>query len=188
MADYLYVNILNEGMIPWILERGPLFNYYTSYGVYELLMRDPRVNIELATKENIAQRRAEYAEKLRQRKLATQKPQMAETLPIEDKIVVSVEPKEEPVVKTVDKDSVDDELDNILDTLPDTKLEMETKIPDSEDTKEFKVYKSKQLAEMTKKQLKDILIERGYTKGPYAPKYHDHLDELVAKVKKTQQF
>lgn len=47
-------------------------------------------------------------------------------------------------------------------------------------------YTKKKLEGMTKAQMKQILINRGYTEGEFAPKYHDTLDKLKAKILKTQ--
>lgn len=43
-----YVNIYNEGIIPWLNRKGPIYNVYIGDSVYRLLSRDSRVNIELS--------------------------------------------------------------------------------------------------------------------------------------------
>lgn len=192
MPDFLYINILTEGMIPWIQEVGPKFGYYTSFGMYDLLARDPRVTVEIATAENIAKRKVEYLEKVKARVAPKNisKSEMKESLSINDSVVVTVEEKPETITEeNSNEEEIEehDELDEILDGIS-TNLEMQTIIPQAEELKEFKIYKNKDLNGMTKKQLKQILLDRGYTKGPYAPKYHDHVEDLVEKVKKTQKI
>ena len=103
MRDFFYVNILNEGMIPWIMERGPLFAYYTSAGVYSLLARDPRVEIEITDKALADKRKAEYLAKKQQ---AAQPKK--ETVIVKDEIRIQVEPKN-PFVEPVVNDSNDDD-------------------------------------------------------------------------------
>lgn len=81
-----------------------------------------------------------------------------------------------------DTDEEDEEIDiimadkittDIFDTLPAKK-------------DEIKIYSNKELQGMTKSQLKKILAERGYVDGIYAAKYHDRVEDLIRKVKKTQ--
>ena len=49
MYDYTYVNILNEGNIPLLNEKGPLFGYHIAAGVLEFLYRFPNLQIEETT-------------------------------------------------------------------------------------------------------------------------------------------
>ena len=39
---------------------------------------------------------------------------------------------------------------------------------------------------MTKRQMKEVLRERGYLEGPNAGKYHDTVDMLIEKIFRTQ--
>lgn len=191
MRDFFYVNILNEGMIPWIMEKGPLFYYYTAAGVYDLLSRDPRVKIEITTRELAEQRKREFLAKYAKTvKVATP----IENVKIEDKLEIAVEPK-------VQNDEFDDEIDAILEKAPEVesaiKLDV-SKIPDPEpitDADGFVIYSEEQITKMTKKQLKEILESRGHAAGqrlvknddPFSPLYHDSVEELREKVRKSQE-
>lgn len=194
MSDFIYVNILNEGSIPWIREQGPLFGYHMPISVYQILSRDPRLQMEITDYPNAKAKKEQYeaaknvkfVEKPIEVIPEYRKPKMEEKLPIKDEVKIEVlddEPED-----SVETENIDDELDAILDEIPDTKSEIPCDImKDESESKEFKTYTNKQLSVMTKKQLKDILMDRGYTKGPYAPKYHDHVEDLIKKVKNTQK-
>lgn len=61
MIDYIYVNILNEGPIPWIREVGPLFGYKMSMGIYHIISKDRRLNIEIVrSQEDVDRAKTEY--------------------------------------------------------------------------------------------------------------------------------
>lgn len=81
-----------------------------------------------------------------------------------------------------DTDEEDEEIDLIMaDKNP---TDIFNTLPAKKD--EIKVYSNKELQGMTKSQLKKILAERGYIDGIYAAKYHDRVEDLIRKVKKTQ--
>ena len=177
--DFVYVNILNEGEIPYIRKKGPIFGYHMGVGVYSILARDPRVKIEKTTYENAVAKKAEYLEKKN------------EKIKIIQNIVEKEEKNQEPEIKSiVEKDPVDSEIDNILSEVTTTESSIGKNIytEESKKTTEFRVYSNDELDDMTKIQLKTILKDRGYTSGVYAPKYHDSLFQLKTKVKKTQQL
>lgn len=186
MPDYIYVNIFNEGMIPWIKEKGPLFGYRMPVGIYSIISRDPRIKIEFTTPENAEKARKDYLRKIGK---------LPEEVHHEKEIKSYVEPKKEtpveiePVVENTTEeeiDPVDAEIDKITEGM-DTGIQMDCKIPD-DSTAKFRVYSTEELSAMTKAQMKKILIERGYIKGPYAPKYVDKLEDLAQKIRKTQNF
>lgn len=199
MSDYVYVNILNEGSIPWIRERGPIFAYHMPTSVYQLLSRDPRMKMELTDFSTLESKKQAYLnskKKIEEVKAAVvEEPKKEEKYIEEIKEVVEADiPEITEKVKNEVLDieqpinDVDDELDAILDELPDTKSNINSVINDENENKEeFVVYSARQLNKMTKGELKKILLDRGYTKGPYAPKYHDHVEDLIKKVKNTQK-
>lgn len=190
MTDYFHVNILNEGMIPWLFERGPLFGYYIPAGVYDLLKRDPRVTIEITTKELELQRRAEYAAK---KNPQPKKESPVESVKVEDKVQIEV------FNKPVENDEFDDEIDAILNNTPEIESVMKVdmnKIKDPVlDADGFVIYTEEEISKMTKKDLKAILETRGHAAGqrfvktddPFSPMYHDSVDDLREKVRKSQE-
>lgn len=192
MYDYTYVNILNEGNIPLLNEKGPLFGYHIAAGVLEFLYRFPNLQIEETTPYQAEIKKAEYLRKKEEEKRAKEAPMGDIVEPTDSITITVVEKAVDPVLdNSITTDESDDEIDAILNSVEEKKAETEETVvedllPD-EDNK-FKFYSDLELSEMTKRQLGDILRSRGYTSGPYAPKYHDHVSELIAKVKRTQTF
>ena len=189
MNDFIYVNILNEGKIPWIMKQGPLFYYHAPAGVYRLLARDPRVKMEITNRELSEKRKAEYLEKLNPKKEK------------KEYIAPIAEVKEEPIINSfgeeVVKDENDAEIDAILAEAP-----VEMMVSDianapvqQVDADGMAIYTDEQLEKMTKKELKAILESRGHAAGqrlvkstdPYSPMYHDSVDDLREKVRKSQE-
>lgn len=200
MSDYVYVNILNEGSIPWIRERGPIFGYHMPTSVYQLLSRDPRMKMELTDFSTMEAKKQAYLNSKKKveevKPIVVEEPKKEKNKYVEEinqlvELDIPEIPKEminEALTIKQPVDSVDDELDAILDEIPDTKSNINSVINDENENKEeFVVYSARQLNKMTKGELKKILLDRGYTKGPYAPKYHDHVEDLIKKVKNTQK-
>lgn len=205
MEDFVVVNIYNEEYIPWLRRKGPIFGEVLGYGIYEILSRDRNLIMELTTRNAALQKKKEYIErkfkKIRemeqQKNIIKNEENTNDSLKIQDKIEIAViEKKEEEKVQeqpkflespVVEKTDEDNEIDAILDTAPEKESAIKVDLTEeNKGTKEFKTYTNKQLKEMTKKDLKEILLDRGYSKGPYSPKYHDNIDTLILKVKRTQ--
>lgn len=187
MAD-VYVNILNEGRIPWLRKDGPLFGYKVGPGTYEILRRDPRVELVRIYHPSEAEAaKAKYLESKKEKEtiILTEVPPM-----VEGKVVPLVDeytPTETVTILTepVEETSEDLEIDSILESVveePKFKVNINNK-----ETEKVKSYTEEELNVMTKAQMKAILRdERGYTEGPYAGKYHDTLEMLKRKVLSTQ--
>jgi len=50
----------------------------------------------------------------------------------------------------------------------------------------IKKYSDVELQEMTKKEMKQILLDRGHIDDSYTGRYHDNLEDLIRKIKETQ--
>lgn len=189
--DYIYVNILNEGMIPWIKKKGPLFGYKLNAALIPILKRDSRIMIEFVKSEaDIVNARDRY---LKRTKPTSETPSTAEVVTPKDEIVVNVikdEPKDRIIENNIkDDDIIDSELDNVLSNISETTTFKNPAIADKTDPEEpFKFYSDLELSNMTKSQMKKVLRGRGYLEGPYAGKYHDTVEMLKDKVRKTQTF
>ena len=191
MRDYFHVNILNEGMIPWIFEQGPKFGYYISAGMYDLLARDPRIKIEVTTSELAEQRKREYLAK-KQPKKEVVKP--VETVEIKDEVKIEYTA---PFVEVVENDADDDLIDAILEETPVEMMKIDiANAPDQQvDADGMAIYTEEQISRMGKKELKAILDTRGHAAGqrlvkntdPFSPLYHDSVDDLREKVRKSQE-
>ena len=184
----MLVNIFNKGMIPWIKREGPIYGLEVSNGLLSLLSADPRIDMKLTTREEaIRLATAAKEERLAAERKAAEEKEKAEQLKVQDEVKIQkVEtPAEGPVVETeVSTDNADDEIDSILEQ--ESTAETSAFEQSSESGDKIKKYTEEELSQMTKAQMKAILIERGYTSGPYAGKYHDTLADLVQKVLKTQ--
>lgn len=188
MLDHIYVNILNEGQIPWIRKTGPLFGYKIAYGMYQLIYNDPRLKIEIVKSKEEADRAREkyYASK-------NKKPIILhDDIKIEDEKPVILEtPNVESVVleNTEDEEMLDSQMDLLLEILDETPAEPENPVVESIKVKKEDVirkYTEEELKQMTRTGMKNILKERGYVSGPYAGKYHDTSEILRHKVLSTQ--
>lgn len=204
--DFLYVNILNEGSLPYLREKGPIFGYRMARGVYDILRRDPRLKIEVTTFADAEIKKKAYMD--------SKKPKLTDTFNVKEDInatVISVEtettkaevvePKSVDIVDNAEA-AVDNEIDKILNESPKFESSIVVNLKDdldvvSDNEKESeedivisgdKVYSNIELKTLTKAQLRLILRERGYNTGVYAPKYQDNLEQLRAKVKKTQEL
>lgn len=200
MMMNIYVNILNEGMIPWIKKEGPLFGYPLSCGVYDILKRDPRVKMKIIHSKHEADvAREEYLASKEEKKpiilneVIPTEPVVEEVKVVEvnDSKTVEAVISEEPitlfdtleVAEVITNDDL--EIDKILDETPVVETAYSVNLNNKE-TEKIKSYTDEELSEMTKAQMKEILKSRGYTSGPYSGKYHDTVEELKEKVKRTQ--
>ena len=179
MLDKVLVNIYNEGQVPWLRIRGPVFGYSLTYGVYDIIQHDPAIRIELTTPEKAQIAKAQYLERIRKKN--EEKEQKSNGMAEQFNVVNEVKIEAAPVVETVNDDN-DDAIDAILENTP------EEEAPDIVVKPQVKKYRQATLEKMTKQELKQILRERGYEKGPYAAKYHDKVEDLIQKVLKTQKL
>lgn len=171
----MLVNIYNEGLIPWINKEGPIYGMELTPGLYGLLFSDSRISIEITTREK--------AIKLAKEAIEKKKNEEAERLKVQDTVKIT---KNIQTQKTADKTEDEDaEIEKILNSTAEEKSVFEEATVKPVEQK-IKKYSQKELSEMTKAQMKAILVERGYTSGPFAGKYHDTLADLIEKVKKTQ--
>lgn len=204
--DFVYVNILNKGVIPYIREKGPIFGYRMPRGVYSILSRDPRIIMRVTTLADAEKEREAYYKRLQSQNSNA----LSETVKTEEKVTVNVinlnnnipEKELSPVVtaneinEIIEEDlknnpiNIDDEIDNILSEAPEQESAMKVSFKNDPDyvsaDSNIKVYTTEEILSMTKAELKEVLKSRGYTRGMYAPKYQDTLEKLRVKVKRTQ--
>lgn len=221
------VNIYNKGIIPWMNIRGPVYKIQIGDHVYQLLARDPRVDIELYS-EALARKEREAAAKIAD-VMAGKDVTPIETIPDEPTRVVEetavpaqpeapkitvgplpdpadfppVEeiPEDAPPVfeiietaKSVEVQEVIEDTDAAIEAVLDEYENIEvdsfevdmSNLPEKEVDDGVKKYTRVDLEGMTKAQMKQILIERGYTDGEFAPRYHDSVGKLIGKVLSTQ--
>jgi len=194
MRDYVLVNIYNEGMIPWIKKQGPLREVSIGLGVYTIMLKDPRINMELS-----------YVAKERERVELERKNQLAREATIKEveklKKVIEKEAIEEiekqaPVILS-EKIELEDSINFNENESIEEKIKEELSKSEEEETDVFEIklkenetiiekFSEKDLDEMTKDAMKSILKKRGYKEGPFAGKYHDTAEILKEKIRKTQ--
>lgn len=192
MVDFIYVNILNEGPLPWIRKSGPLFGYKIGYGMYQIIRKDPRLKIEVVTSvAEIEAARKKYLNEKKAQEEASKPIILHDSVEVNDNVSVNVktEPLEEIVtpeaVESLEED-IDSQMDLVLDLLGETPEESNFIPSEKIKTNVVKSYTEEELSMMTKADLKNILKERGYTSGPFSGKYHDTIEVLRRKVISTQ--
>jgi hypothetical protein len=166
------VNIHNNGVIPILNRKGPLYNVEISPGVYSLLLKMGTI-IKMANNDN----------------LMTQ-PQIQATQQVQQKTPEQQVKKPEPI-----KDAVDQKIEERLSSLPEEsdvnsqivlteeeKKSMEIIAPDT------KKYTEAELKKLTGDQLRRILNSRGHKdiNDPLAPRWRDNNTQLREKIFKTQ--
>ena len=191
MSDFVYVNIYNEGQIPWMSDvTGPVFGMHLATGFYQFLARDPRVRIEITTLEEAREAERKYKASLKKEEPVEEKKVDDRDLTLEEQVEVAeaIKLSEEPL------SDADNEIDSIL---AEEEAVATYESVDSE-IKELlskpKVYAKEDLLKMSRKELSEILIKRGYApstkafekSSEFAPKYHDTIEVLAEKVLKTQ--
>lgn len=189
--DYKYVNIYNEGIIPWLNKKGPIFGLKIAPGVYSLLSKDPRISMRVTNQYEAESERKKYEERFIQPEVKNPQDTKKDTIKlasIEETKINDIKEEIPSLTETVISDD-DDELDKIdtdnIDTSFSNNIVLE-KIEDSLENENATKYTKKKLEVMTKAELKAILRERGYLEGPNAGKYHDTHDKLIEKVLRTQ--
>ena len=197
MVDFIYVNILNEGPLPWIRKSGPLFGYKIGYGMYQIIKKDPRLKIEIVNSvAEIEAARKKYLEEKKEKEESSKPIILHDSVESpEDKITVTPKVitevatpdtvKSDEIVENVEED-IDSQMDLVLDLLGETPEESSFIPSEKIKTNVVKSYTEEELSMMTKADLKNILKERGYTSGPFSGKYHDTIEVLRRKVISTQ--
>lgn len=201
----ILVNILNEGRIPWINVEGPVFGYPLSDGAFQLISKDSRMIVEITTPYDAEIARTRYLNRTGQNiveeevKVETveEKPQprkleinidesvkMPLTISIDDGSKKTEEVVHPEINSKVELDADDAEIDKALEGLSEKEqLFTPIEVP----KQEIRKYSRKTLETMTKREMKQILKDRGYFEGPNAGKYRDTVSDLVEKVLRTQQ-
>lgn len=186
------VNILVDGRIPWLNMPGPQFNMSISKALFNTLINDPRIKLEVLqfSDPKIVLKRYGFEEE----KICVKEEVKIEDKKefIETKVDEDIVTEEAPII--VDEEKFieeNNEIDDIIaanlkasstDNSDDFIVDY-TAAPVIEDEKI--IYSEKQLSIMIKSQLRDILNSRVISED-FKPKYHDSLDELRSKVLKTQ--
>jgi len=179
MAGYVYVNIHNKEIIPFLRRRGPIYGMGMGIPLYNRLKEIPGIEIYTVEEDE-------------QRKLAAQiKPTVQKETAI---ATTKTEPKVVTVIKTeVVKDETDLLIDAKLQELPEDKendiVLNEEDFVEIAEKAAIKKYELSVLKEKTKAQLKHILnVERGFEPGhKYYGGYHDTHESLVKYILDSQK-
>lgn len=165
------VNIHDNGMIPLLNRKGPLYNLEVSPGVYSLLLK-MNVMVKPASGDTL----------------------MAQAQP--QPVVQQQQPQQIAKPAPVIKDAVDQKIEDRLSSMPEDKdpneqivlteaekKAMEAPVPDT------KKYTEEDLKKLTGEQLRKILNSRGHkdVNDPLAPRWRDNNTQLREKIFKTQK-
>lgn len=81
-ADFVYCDILNTGMIPYINKQGPLFFEHLGIGVYTFLQQNPRVEIYITTKRESDARKQKYLNSLKKPEVTKEEDSINKTVEV----------------------------------------------------------------------------------------------------------
>jgi len=114
MRDYILVNIYNEGFIPWIKKNGPLKEVRIGRGVYEIMKKDPRIDIELSY---VAREREER--EIRERYIYEKQKELEKKSNTEEKVIQKEELKsgsitEKTEISSFDEEKIETEIEEII--------------------------------------------------------------------------
>ena len=184
------VNIYNKGQIPFLFREGPLLNHLIGDSAYNILKSRPDIEMELVNGKD-----EELEEKLKRQREAKEEEAKTSEIVAEESYSEEVAVEEPSETLPEDITVEDDDIDAAIDALG--QMDIPTFDPDMSNLEsleevqteksEIKKYSKKKLETMTKRELKEILKERGYIEGRLAPKYHDTVATLVSKVLETQK-
>ena len=230
-GDLVRVNIYNTGRIRWLNVYGPIKNSTISRSIFNILIEDPDIQLEVLDFYNPKKVIASYGINKQQ--------EIKESIPVveEESKIETIETKEvtpEPISdmagieiinETDEKDTKEEkEINSEEETTKIEEASKEEVIPVEDTTNSISemteeelddeiskaaegynadddfivdyseektntdivTYTRKKLEGKTKAEMKQILKDRGYTEGEYAPKYHDTLEILIRKILKTQ--
>ena len=213
-ADFVKVNIHNEGRIPWLNIQGPRYNISISSTIYRMLKDDTRVIVYPVDNDPVMRaKQAASVQPAKEKVVAVVEPVVEEVV-VED--VVEVEPDivveeiegevsveevvetpeyvEPAIMQILEPDVSDLAIEAALEGYNDEDEELVEAISEEEILEEAETvsgiysYSEDELLQLTKEQLKVILNEdRGFEPGTeFYGRYHDNHDVLVAKVLNSQ--
>ena len=213
-ADFVKVNIHNEGRIPWLNIQGPRYNISISSTIYRMLKDDTRVIVYPVDNDPVMRaKQAASVQPAKEKVVAVVEPVVEEVVvenavEVEPDIVVEeiegevsveevVETPEyvEPAIMQILEPDVSDlAIEAALEGYNDEDEELVEAISEEEILEEAETvsgiysYSEDELLQLTKEQLKVILNEdRGFEPGTeFYGRYHDNHDVLVAKVLNSQ--
>lgn len=186
----MLVNILNENVvIPYLNIKGPVFGIDLAPGVAGAIAERRWVNIEKTTYPTAMLKKKQYQERIAREeaeaKLNVESDVLVEeTQPEVEEKTINIgdvfDKKVEVTEEDLDIDSIlEENIENILDVTKDDG----GVIP----KKKIRHYRMSTLEKMKKKELTQVLIDRGIATGKYAPKYYDTCEKLIAKIIATQE-
>ena len=213
-ADFVKVNIHNEGRIPWLNIQGPRYNISISSTIYRMLKDDTRVIVYPVDNDPVMRaKQAASVQPAKEKVVAVVEPVVEEVVvenavEVEPDIVVEEiegEVSVEEVVETpeyvepaimqiLEPDVRDLAIEAALEGYNDEDEELVEAISEEEILEEAETvsgiysYSEDELLQLTKEQLKVILNEdRGFEPGTeFYGRYHDNHDVLVEKVLNSQ--
>ena len=213
-ADFVKVNIHNEGRIPWLNIQGPRYNISISSTIYRMLKDDTRVIVYPVDNDPVMRaKQAASVQPAKEKVVAVVEPVVEEVVvenavEVEPDIVVEeiegevsveevVETPEyvEPAIMQILEPDVGDlAIEAALEGYNDEDEELVEAISEEEILEEAETvsgiysYSEDELLQLTKEQLKVILNEdRGFEPGTeFYGRYHDNHDVLVEKVLNSQ--
>ena len=182
----MLVNILNENvMIPYLDIKGPIFGIDLAPGLAGAIAERRWVKIETTTYQDAMNKKKEYLYRLQKQKANDDNRDKKDTVISKIAEPITSEIKEEiPKIGDVFEKKVylsndDIDIDNILENT----IEENNVLP----KKKIRHYRMTTLEKMKKKELTQILIDRGIATGKYAPKYYDTCEKLIGKIVATQE-
>ncbi len=184
----MLVNILNENvMIPYLDMMGPVFGIDLAPGFAGAIAERRWVKIERTTYLDAMRKKKEYEARLAAEKTKLEVVEVktaAETQPIVEEPVVNIDEVFDKKVEVTEEDkAIDDIISESIDRILDTTIDDGGIIP----KKKIRHYRMSTLENMKKKDLAQILINRGIATGKYSPKYYDTCEKLFAKIVATQE-
>jgi hypothetical protein len=191
MIDNVLINITMKGRIPWINQEGPIYGIYVSLGIFQILEADPRLHgyIEKTTPEAVAKFKAQQAAAAKAAMPVVAPAPVAASTTETKTITLTDSAQVVDSTKPVEASKEDIEIDKALESANAAPASTFGKIDYSkdEDTK-MKVYVKTDLQKMTKKELKQILLDRGHVNDNFTGRYHDNLPVLIQKVLDSQNL
>lgn len=172
------ITVYNTEKLRWFDKPGPFFGILVSDGLYSVMRFDSDVRMKRTTPQEAKKDEQEYYNSLNKAKDAN-----ANTtdlfIPSDSIEIMQTMPSSKAAI--VDK-PVHDELDTLIDNM----LEENEGKPQILSKPEITKYTEQELSKLTKKQMKQILRDRGYLDGPNAGRYHDTAKILIEKILRTQ--
>ena len=184
----MLVNILNENvMIPYLDAEGPMFGIDLAPGVAGAIAERRWVNIERTNYIDAMRKKKEYLERIakeKEMKCTEAETTAEEPQPVVEEKIINIGDVFEQKVEVTEEDKdidaiLEESIERVLEVTPDDK----GIIP----KKKIRHYRMSTLEKMKKKELTQVLIDRGIATGKYSPKYYDTCEKLIAKIVATQE-